>query len=525
MSYFNQVLIFLIVPILVIAYQICPKKIRPILLLLVSYGLFFYVSKWLLVFMLISSLTIYLTGLYVLKNNNLQEKELEKKDIDKKEIKEKYKKKNKRIIILTLFINIAILFVFKYLKFFTINTNLLLDLFKVDYQLRIFRFAAPIGISFYTLQALSYILDILNKKIEPSKNIIQVFLYLTFFPTVMEGPITRFDEVSEDLMKGEKVTYKNFTFGYQRILYGFFKKYVIADRLNILVKLVFLNYMDYSSPVVFLGAIAYTILLYCEFSGTMDVVIGIGEIFNIKIPENFKQPFFSKNISDFWSRWHISLGHWFKDFIFYPVSLSKPLKKLNTKIREHVKGRLGPLVCGGIALFCVWSLNGLWHGAGWTFIFYGMYHFTLILLGNIFEPIIASICTKLKINRENKFYVYLRIFKTWIFIFLGELFFRAPTMKVGIGMTKRIFSFKGLQSHELLNLGLDLKDYTILFIAIIILFVIGILREKNINIREEISKKHIVIRWLIYYILIFSIIIFGAYGKGYIPVDPIYADF
>ena len=525
MSYFDLILIFLAIPLLVVVYQIMPKKIRPILLLLASYGFFFYVSKWRIIFLIISSLSIYLTGLYMSKQNNLLEKELEKTKEDKKVIKEKYKKNNKRILLLTLFINIAILFAFKYLRFFTINTNHILDWLNVGYNIKLYKYAAPIGISFYTLQALSYILDVYNKKIEASKNIIEVFLYLSFFPTIMEGPITRFFEVKEYLLSGEKVHYNNFCFGYQRILYGFFKKYVIADRLNIVVKTVFDNYSNYGSFTIFFAAVAYTILLYCEFSGTMDVVIGIGEIFNIKIPENFRQPFFSKNISDFWSRWHISLGHWFKDFIFYPVSLSKPCKKINTSIRSKIKGRLGPLVVGGIALFCVWSLNGLWHGAGWTFIFYGMYHFTLILLGNIFEPIIADKCTKLKINRESKTYIVLRIVKTWFFIFIGELFFRVETLTKGFAMLKRMFSFKGLTHNELLHLGLDLKDYIILFLAIIFIFIIGILKEKNINIREKISEKHIIVRWLAYYCLIFSIIIFGAYGTGYEPVDPIYADF
>ena len=291
-----------------------------------------------------------------------------------------------------------------------------------------------------------------------------------------------------------------------------------------MVEYIFSNYSSLGSLTIFMGAIGYTILLYSEFSGTMDVVIGIGEIFNVTLPENFKQPFFSKNISDFWTRWHISLGTWFKDYIFYPVSLSKPMKKLNSSIRKKLKNRTGPLLTGGIALFCVWSLNGLWHGAGWTFIFFGMYHFVLILLGNIFEPWIVKLCNLLKIKRDGKIYTVFRVVKTWVFIFIGEMFFKAPTLTVGFGMLKGILSFRG-SSTTLLQLGLDGKDYIILVISIIALFVIGALREKKINIREELSNKNIFIRWAVYYLLIFAIFIFGAYGAGYVPVDPIYADF
>ncbi len=524
MSYFKYIYLFGFLPIILIIYNLIPNKGRKYFLLFVNLAFYYFIGHKLIIYLLLTILSVYLSGRLMTKYDG-QEEELLKKLKDKKLVNAKIKKKRKLVLLLCILFNVGFLFSFKYLNFFSINANLLFKALHINMTISVPKILAPIGISFYTLSALSYVIDIYNRKIEASKNIVKVALFVSFFTQIIEGPFTRFSDTADDLYEAKRTSYEGLCSGYERILYGLFKKKVIADRANILVDMMFTNYANYSGASVFLGVIGYVIVLYMEFSGTMDVVLGTGELFGVKLPENFRQPFFSKNITDFWSRWHISLGHWFKDFIFYPVSLSKPLKKLNTKIREHVKGRLGPLVCGGIALFCVWSLNGLWHGAGWTFIFYGMYHFTLILLGNIFEPIIASICTKLKINRENKFYVYLRIFKTWIFIFLGELFFRAPTMKVGIGMTKRIFSFKGLQSHELLNLGLDLKDYTILFIAIIILFVIGILREKNINIREEISKKHIVIRWLIYYILIFSIIIFGAYGKGYIPVDPIYADF
>ncbi len=516
MSYFNLALLLGIVPVLVVIYQICPKKIRPVLLLLVSYGLFFYVSKWLLGFIILSSVSIYLYGLLVLRNN--------KKVEENKELKDKYKKINKVFFIIVLLINIALLFYFKYLKFFTINTNYLLNLLSINHKFSIKKIIAPIGISFYTLQAISYMIDINNKKVEPTKNILKVLLYLGFFPTVMEGPITRFNDVSDDLIKGERVHYKNFCFGYQRILWGLFKKLVIADRLNIMVEYIFNNYSSLGSLTIFMGAIGYTILLYSEFSGTMDVVIGIGEIFNVTLPENFKQPFFSKNISDFWTRWHISLGTWFKDYIFYPVSLSKPMKKLNSSIRKKLKNRTGPLLTGGIALFCVWSLNGLWHGAGWTFIFFGMYHFVLILLGNIFEPWIVKLCSLLKIKRDGKIYTVFRVVKTWVFIFIGEMFFKAPTLTVGFGMLKGILSFRG-SSTTLLQLGLDGKDYIILVISIIALFVIGALREKKINIREELSNKNIFIRWAVYYLLIFAIFIFGAYGAGYVPVDPIYADF
>lgn len=531
MSYFSIYYAFLLVPIVIAIYNLTPRKFRFIPLLLANFAFFFIISNKLIIFLLLSIISIYVSGL-LMKKIDKQEKqilnnvELEKEN--RKLIKKKYKTRKKIVLIITILFNISFLFFFKYLKFFTINTNNLLNLLNIDFNFKILKYIAPIGISFYTLQALSYIIDVYNNKIEADNNFFRLCLFVSFFPQIMEGPIARYSDTANDLYEGKKVTYNSACFGYQRILYGFFKKVVIADRLNILVKIIFSNYASYDGLTVFLGVVGYTIMLYMEFSGTMDVVIGTGEIFNVKIPENFRQPFFSKNISEFWTRWHISLGKWFKDYIFYPLSLSKPMKKLTIKARKFLGNHFGPLISGSIALLVVWLLNGLWHGAGWNYIFFGLYQFIMILCGSIIEPLIKQICSCLHIDRQNIFYRIFQSVKMTIIIFIGELFFRAPTVKIGFEMLKRIFtkiSFDELTKGELLTLGLDICDYIVIFVGIIFVFVISILKEKNINIRENIAKKNIVIRWILYYLLILSILIFGAYGSSYLPVDPIYADF
>lgn len=524
MSYLDKSFAFLFLPCVLFLYNVFPKKIRRVVLLLASYIFFFLISGKLLIFLLLSTISIYYAGLILKKYDLKKDKELElvSKE-EKKEIKEKYKKKKRLILVLTILFNIIFLVAFKYLKFFTINLNTILNWLHIKYQFKVLKFIAPIGISYYTLEAISYLVDVYNNKIEADNNILRLSLYLSFFPQIMEGPIAKYEETANSLYEANKSTYKDCCFGYQRILYGLAKKMIIADRINPLVTNVFNNYELYSGFSIILGIIGYTFLLYTEFSGTMDVVIGTSEIFGIKLPENFRNPFFAKNISDFWSRWHITLGRWLKDYIFYPVSLSKMCKKITVSARKKLGNRFGPLLSGSIALLSVWLLNGLWHGAGWTYIFYGMYHFTLILLGNIFEPTIINLCNKLKINRNNPVYRVLQSIKMSIFVFVGELFFRAPTVTIGYNMFKKIFIIN--KNENILALGLDLKDYIVLFASFIILLVIGLLKEKNINIREKISKKNIIFRWTIYFILIFLILIFGAYGPGYEAVDPIYADF
>lgn len=517
MSYFDVSLIFLILPILIIVYNFLPKKLRPILLLIFSFSFFFYISKGLIIYLILSIISIYIVTNIL---DIIDEKYKSKKDA---------KKKKKLVLIIGILFNVSFLFYFKYLNFFETNINYLFNILNIKTSFNIQKIIAPIGISFYTLEALSYMIDVYYKKIKADKNIIRVGLFLSFFPKIMEGPISRYSDAAENLYKGKKITYNNFCFGFQRILYGFVKKMIIADRLNFVVSKIFDNYQSFNGVICLFGIISYTVMLYMEFSGTMDVAIGIGEIFNVNLPENFRQPFFSKNISEFWTRWHITLGKWFKDYIFYPISLSKKMKKLTLKLRKKLGNYYGPLVSGSISLFTVWLLNGLWHGAGWTYLFFGLYHFTMILLGNLFEPSVKYACKKLKINRNNTIYRIIQSVKMSLLVFIGEIFFRAKTLEIAIKMLNKIFTnfdiTNTLNDKTFLKLGLDINDYLIIIITLSIIFVVGLLKEKNINIRKEINKKNIIIRWIIYYILILSIIVFGAYGPGYIPVDPIYADF
>lgn len=526
LSYFNPVLIFAAIPVLILIYNIVPRKVRRYVMLIANFAFFFYISKYLVIFLILSILSIYFYGLKINKINDEEEKVLETAlKEDKKEIKQKYKNKKKKWLLLCLLFNISFLFFFKYLNFFVINLNSLMHLFKIGTTLKAFKFIAPIGISYYTLQAISYVADVDNGKIKADNNLIRLALFMSFFPQIMEGPIAKYPETSDSLYASEKVKYKDFCFGYQRIFFGFFKKYLIADRLNILVKIIFLNYLEYSGFAVMIGIISYTILLYMEFSGTMDVVIGTGEIFGVKIPENFRQPFFAKNISEFWQRWHITLGRFLKDYVFYPVSLSKPLKKLTINARKKLGSHYGPLVSGAIALFTVWALNGLWHGAGWNFIFYGMFHFVLILTENITEPYALKLCNFIHINRNSKIFRIFQSVKMTILVLIGEVFFRAPTVKQGFDMLKAVPKNFHIDKAELLSLGLDKYDYLVIIIALLIIFIISLLKELNVDIREKIASKNIILRWTIYYLLIMSIIIFGAYGTGYLPVEPIYADF
>ena len=529
MTYTDSFFLFAFLPIAIIGYNIFPKKFRGVVLLALSYLFFLIISRKLIIYLIGSTLVIYVFSLIVKKLQKNRDIELEKSNKEnRKKIKEKCEKKQRIILILSILINLSILIILKYSKFLGDNLNFLFENMDIQTRINVLSFVLPIGISFYTLQAISYSVDVHRGLIKPDTNLGRLALYLSFFPQIMEGPICRYQDTAQKLWSGERTTYKGLTFGLQRMALGLGKKIIIADRLNIIVNEIFNNYTNYDGGIIAIGMVLYTLQLYMDFSGVMDIAIGIGEIFNVKLPENFKQPFFSKSISEFWTRWHITLGTFLRDYIYYPVSMSKAIKKLTTTLRKKIGNYYGPLITSTLALFLVWLANGIWHGAAWNFIFYGMYHFTLILLGRIFEPLNKKILKKLHINSEKTWFKIWQIIRTVLLVLIGELFFRANGLRAGINMFTKMttnFSFEAISNGSLLKMGLDYKDFIIVMIFTIIFFIISILKEKGIDIREKVSSKKIIIRWSIYLVLILSIVIFGAYGIGYIPVNPMYANY
>ena len=528
-SYFSLGYLLLFLPVSVGLYTILPQKLRRWVLLSSSCLFFWAISGKLIAYLVFSVFSIHHIGVWLSSIQQGCDRLLETAPKEeRKAIKAQYLKQQRGVVAFGVIIHIGILLVLKYTPFFAENINTLFGALHIPVTFEIPSFVLPIGISFYTLQAVSYIFDVYRRKIQADRNLMRLALYMSFFPQIMEGPICRYSDTAEQLWEAPRIRYENFMFGSQRILFGMMKKMVVADRLNLLIKTVFSDYPNYDGFVIAVSAVCYTIQLYMDFSGTMDIVIGTGQIFGIKMPENFERPFFSKSISEFWKRWHITLGTWFKDYIFYPLSMSKPLKKLTSHARKRLGNHFGPLISGAIALFCVWICNGLWHGAGWNYIFFGLYHFTWILLGNIADPLFIWITKKLHINRNNFFYRCMQMIRTSILVCIGELFFRANGLRAGLTMFQKIFTDFSLQTvydRSIFTFGIDRYDCLIVLVALSIVFIISVLQEHHIQVRKQISKQNMVVRFAAYYALILLIVVFGAYGKGYIPVDPIYAGF
>ncbi len=493
-------------------------------MLTAGYLFFWLLSGQLLIFLLGTTLWTYAVGQWLSMLKMLSE--FQARDTDKEtavRIKKSYKKKEKLVLAAGILALLAVLGWMKYYGFVVQNLN---RLFGTGIQE--LKWVLPIGISFYTLQAIGYMADVYWDKIRSPLSLKKTALFLGFFPQIMEGPISMYPQTADDLSEGRPLTLENLSMGTVRITWGLFKKMIIADRLNVLVNALFDHYDQYSGVMIIVAAVSYTVQLYMEFSGSMDIIIGSGKMFGITLPENFMQPFFARSASEFWRRWHISLGAWFKTYIFYPVSMSKLVKRWNRFGRKHAGKHMTRVVASAIALLPVWLCNGLWHGPRWSYIFYGLYYFTILMLEVLLEPLKTKVHAALGVGEDSNAVRVLQTIRTWLIIFTGELFFRAISLKAGLSMFGSIFrnfSFQPLRDETLLRLGLDRADFMVIAAGCMIVFCAEILKERKMLDIQKLQNLWLPARWSIYYGLILSVIIFGAYGAGYQQVDLIYAGF
>ena len=488
-------------PMVVVLYQLCPQKFRKYILLLANYAFFYTWSKFFLVYQVITMVITYVSSKIIDHTLN--------------------KKTKKFILFLAIVINLGVLVILKYTNFLGEN------IFAIFHQkFTTVHFITPIGISYYTLQMISYLMDISSEKIHADHSIVDFAIYASFFPTLIQGPITRFNEIKDGILACNPITYQNLKFGSQRILFGLMKKMIIADRLDPAVSKIFTSYTQ-DGLFSLIGAVLCTIQLYMDFSGIVDICLGSAEIFGIKLPENFRQPFFAENASDFWRRWHITLGTFLRDYVFYPISLAKPTRRLSKFFTKHFGKAAGKFIGPLIALFAVWFLNGLWHGPYWSYIFYGLYYFCFMVLEILLKKPVEDFLKKYQIGDNH---IGLRIFrfvKLFIIVIVGELFFRAKTLAVGWTMFSSIFTNFHLSTFKdtLPFLRLDMIDWSIVIVGIVIIFLVDFYKEFHGSIRNAIELKPTWIRWSIIYTCIFALLIFGAYGPGYDIVAMIYAEF
>lgn len=522
MAYHTPLYLALFFPAILLGYQLAPRRYRWAVLLAGSFGFYYLVCGRLVLYLAGTTVLVHYLGIWIelLRQKSRMEGERGQE--------KSWKKQGKKILILGIIILLAILVSRKYYNFLGQNLNVLLEALGRLPYFPPKDLLLPLGISFYTLMAVGYLADVYWGRIWAEGHMGYLALYLAYFPQIMEGPVCRYSDVAAQFRRGGDLTGENLAAGGIRMFWGLFKKIVIADRLNVLVGELFAPESSYGGVFILAAAAAYTAQLYMEFSGCMDLVLGSSRMLGIVLPENFRQPFAARTVTEFWQRWHITLGVWLKTYIFYPASVSFPAKKWSCFGKKRLTPYWTRLGTAAIALFPVWLANGLWHGPRWSYIFYGMYYFVLIFLGIAIEPMRLKLLNTFGLKEDAWYYRCVQRCKMWVIVLTGELFFRAEGLAQGLKMYARMFEnfeFSPLWDGSLLNLGLGKGDFCIVLLGCLAVAAVGHGRERGILSYVGLKRLWLPFRWALYYGLILSVILFGAYGEGYQIVDLIYAGF
>ena len=504
---------YLFVILLLIIYYAVPSKYQWICLL--AGNMLFYCSftKW-YIFVLFASI-----GITYISANVMQKKTTERKSYltehkagmsrdEVKEFKNTVKKQRKKICTIGVILNIGLLVFFKYTDFF-IET-----IIQITHgQISLLSLVVPVGISYYIFKSTGYLLDVYRETYEAEKNIAKYALFVSFFPSLLMGPIGRFAQEKEQLFAEHCFDYDRFLLSVQRIMWGFFKKMVIADRLAGYVNGVFADYENRGGLQIALAILAFAIQEYADFSGFMDIALGVAKMFGIELAENFQAPFMSATVGEFWRRWHITMGAWFRDYVFYEVVCSKFCKNVgkSKKLSKYWKQAIPVIVANSI----IWVLIGFWHGASWHHVFWGIYNGVLIIASFMCQSGFAFLNKILRIRTEAlDFQIFQRV-RTFMLFAIGELFFTSDTFAESLEIAKRlVWSFDvetsiAAISEYCVNYPLDAW---VAIIAVVVLMIADILQYNRVEIGKTILKQHLITRWMIYLFAIFSIILFGVYG-------------
>lgn len=498
----NQLAFLSLVFLSLIIYYLAPKKYQWCVLLVIS--LFFYylmgVDNFLYVIITSASLTYGTAKIYGLEQaytKQLKDKDHPLPREERKRQKNTLKIKKRRWLIAMLVLNLGILLVLKYGDFFIENVNGILEYFGGS-GLNQIGFLAPLGISYYTLQAIGYALEVYKGKVTPEKNPLKVLLFVTYYPQMTQGPIGRYPDLAPQLFASHDFSYENLAWGCQRILWGLFKKAVIADNLKPLVNSIFSNYSEVSGFTLFLGCIYMVFQMYADFSGYTDIVCGISRMYGITMMENFKRPLFSTSLGEYWRRWHISLSSWFRDYVFYPASISKGALKFGKFGQKHFSPRIKKIFPVVYAMAIVWFCTGLWHDASWRYILWGVANGIVLIAGVILEPQFTYIKEKMQINENAWWWKCFCMLRTFLIVALLKVFPAADSTAGSFAIIGKIlFHFQPQFTYKALFVDAKWFNTAYAMGGLLIFLCVSILETRN-TLEAWMEKRPALLRWCIY---------------------------
>lgn len=531
MSLVSLTFIFFFIGVLLV-YYLVPGKVQWVVLLTASILFYVLAAKPVtLVYVVVSFVSIYCSSRQIEKLNQ-RIKESEEECRRNALIRAKKYSYLAGILICT-----GMLAALKYMNFFLGNVSLIAGIFGKSDVVSAVHWIAPLGISFYTLQMLGYLTDVYWEISKCQNNIAKLALFNCYFPQMISGPISRYREIESDLFGSHKFDGSQLYLGFLRILTGFFKKLVIAEHLLPVTDAMFADPVSYGGIYVWIGTALYVIEIYADFSGCMDIIMGVSECFGIMLPENFRTPFCSVSIQEFWQRWHITLGTWLKDYIMFPILRSGLWSRYTKGVKKHWGKRAAKLLPTFTGMLILWLGMGLWHGGGWNYIGEGIWFWLVIVSGQILEPWLKKFVQKCRIHTEGILWHNFQCIRTTFIYAVGALFFKAGSLRNALYMLKQAFSPSAfMQAADTLfptlvevdaNIGTMRLAWMCLsvMVGVSVMVLWGCMEKKGCPFRVWLSKRKPIVGGIVVYILLFTIILLGAYGPGYSSSEFIYGGF
>ncbi len=414
-------------------------------------------------------------------------------------------KSAKGLLVFLIFALLLLLFLCKYLTFFC-------EVFKINTIFEGNGFILPIGLSFYIFQTLGYVIDVYRGSVKAERNLFRHALYLSYFPHLLQGPLADYSDLSVQLYQRHVFDETEAICGIRRIVWGFFKKLVIANQISVVIDPIWENVENNYGIVLLMALVLYAVQLYADFSGYMDIALGCSQMLGIKLDENFDLPYFSKNIPEYWRRWHITLGRWFRTYVYYPILRNK----LNSSFRAHYRKK-HPYASTTVptvgALFITWLLIGLWHGANWGYVAHGLFHGFFIIMSVVLAPLYKKFHKQFPKLKEKYFFRWFQILRTFIIVLIGYSLFRPADLSVTMTFYRNLGS-----SGIAMLISLLIENYRpilILFMGTVILWIADFYQNKKgipVYIMDISAKKSI--RIMVYVLFLCVIVVFGEYNQN-----------
>ena len=516
-----------------IFYYIFPKKHRWWVLLAASIGFYAIVCLKYISFVFVTAASTYAGGRILESYANKHKAYIKsQKGVWPKEERDLYKAKVSRrkkwITAAILLLNFGILGFLKYYNFFADALNVLLN--PLGGGLPELGLFLPLGISFYTFQSMGYIIDIYREKFPAERNFGKMLLFTSFFPQIVQGPISFYSDLSGKLYEGHDISFSNIKQGVLLITWGFFKKLVIADRLVNTVLTIPAEYEKHSGTVILITALFYAVQLYADFSGGIDISRGVSQLFGIDLAENFRRPYFSRNISEYWHRWHITLGAWLREYLFYPIAMSKLFQKFGRSLKKHFGMKISKVLPVSIASLITFIVVGIWHGAYWRYVGFGLWNGLIIMVSTLLEDKYAVWKKTLHIRDTNKLFILFQMFRTFLIVLVGYYFDIAPGFTAALKMmwlSITDFHISELADPAIFDaLGVSSASLILVAVAVLALLVCSIVQEcSGRTLREMICSKGFWAEAGVFLLLFWVVAIFGVYGPGTNPAEFVYMQF